>query len=428
MKAIKAWFFIVMFFQGAMVVGQATINTPYSRYGLGELHGKNINTKIEGMGGIAIGMWGPGMLNPANPASYGTIDSAAFVLDASIFGNYVNHRTTLQSENSSLMTLNYVFFGFPVTQWWRTSLGVMPFSKIGYDVKIVVDMSQYNFTNVINSIDGSGGINQFYWGNGFKIGKRLRLGIDATFLFGQARRSSMIYFPDSANIVGTKTQHNTTGSDFVFDYGAQYDIPLGKDQLLTLGVIYANSFNLNAKRSSIAYTLNGGFNGGVEFPLDTLVYEPEYKGTILLPTKFGFGAVFRKNNNWLVGADFEWQNWKKFKSFGQSDSLDNAYRISVGGQITPKHTSISSLLKRITYRAGFNYNNSYLNLFGHSINEYGITFGVTFPMKRSRTTLDLAVEVGTRGTTQDHLIQENYVRFSFAVAIFENWFQKRKYR
>jgi len=82
MKAIKAWFFILMFFQGTMVIGQATINTPYSRYGLGELHGKNINTKIQGMGGVALGMWGGGMINPANPASYATIDSASFVLDA----------------------------------------------------------------------------------------------------------------------------------------------------------------------------------------------------------------------------------------------------------------------------------------------------------------------------------------------------------
>jgi len=428
MKAIKACLFLLLFFPGVVLMSQTTINSPYSRYGLGEMHGKNINTKIQGMGGISIGMWSPGMVNPANPASYGKIDSAAFVLDASIFGVFVNHRTSFQSENSNLITLNYLFFGFPVTRWWRTSLGVMPFSKIGYDVKITVDMSQYNFNNVINSIDGSGGLNQFYWGNGFNIGKHLRLGFDATYLFGEGRRSSMVYFPDSAYIVGTKTQNNTIGSDFIFDYGAQYDIPVGKDQILTLGVIYANSFNLKARRSSIAYTLNGGFNGDVEIPFDTLLYVPEYKGTLLLPSRFGFGAVFRKSDKWMIGIDYEWQNWKKFKSFGQTDSLDNSWRIAVGGQITPNHTSISSLLKRMTYRAGFHYNDSYLSLLGHPINNYGITFGVTFPIKRSKTTIDFSFEIGKRGTMKDNLIQENYVQFSLAVAIFENWFQKRRYR
>ncbi len=427
MKIIKAGFLIFLFFQVAALAGQ-TINSPYSRFGLGELHGKNINTKIQGMGGVSIAMWNSGMLNPANPASYGKIDSASFILDVSLFGVYTNQRTSLQSESSNLMTLNYVFFGFPVTRWWRTSLGIMPFSKMGYDVKLAIDMSQYNFTNVINEIKGDGGINRFYWGNGFNIGKHLRLGIDATFLFGRAQRSSQVYFPDSLYIAGTKIENSTTGEDFIFDYGIQYDIPLGNDQLITLGAIYANKFNLNAKRSTIAYTLNGGFNGDVEFPLDTLLYEPESEGAIILPSRFGVGVVYRKQDKWLVGADFEWQNWEKFRAFGLNDSLDNAWRASIGGQLTPKHTSISSLLKRMTYRAGFHYEDSYVNLYGHSINQYGITIGVTFPMKRSKTTIDLAIEAGTRGTTKDNLIQENYVRFSFAVAIFENWFQKRKYQ
>ena len=428
MKIIKTGFFVFLFFQVAVLSGQTTINTPYSRYGLGELHGKNINTKIQGMGGISIAMWQSGLLNPANPASYGKIDSASFILDVSLFGIYTTHKTTLQKESSNLMTLNYIFFGFPVTRWWRTSLGIMPYSKKGYDVKLEVDMSQYNFTNVVNEISGKGGINRFYWGNGFNIGKHLRIGIDATFLFGQSESSSMIYFPDSAYIAGTKSLSKTRGEDFVFDYGIQYDLPLGNDQMLTLGAVYANKFNLKAKRSAIIYTLNGGFNGDVDYPLDTLLYEEEYTGNIVLPTRFGVGAVYRKGERWLAGADFEWQNWQKFTSFGVNDSLDNAWRISVGGQLLPKHTTLSSLFKRMTYRAGFHYDNSYVNLRGHSINQYGITFGVTFPMKRSKTTIDLAIEAGTRGTIKDNLIQENYVRFSFAVAIFENWFQKRKYQ
>ena len=82
----------------------------------------------------------------------------------------------------------------------------------------------------------------------------------------------------------------------------------------------------------------------------------------------------------------------------------------------------------MTYRLGFRYENSYLNLFGNQINEYGISFGFGFPMKKSRTALDLSFEYGGRGTTNDNLIQENFVNVTFGVAIFENWFHKRKYR
>ena len=58
-------------------------------------------------------------------------------------------------------------FGFPVTKWWKSSLGMLPFSKIGYDVKIFIPVDK--FSNVINEIEGDGGLNQFFWGNGFKI-------------------------------------------------------------------------------------------------------------------------------------------------------------------------------------------------------------------------------------------------------------------
>jgi hypothetical protein len=82
----------------------------------------------------------------------------------------------------------------------------------------------------------------------------------------------------------------------------------------------------------------------------------------------------------------------------------------------------------MSYRVGIKYINSYLSLFGNDINEYGISFGFGFPIKRSQTELDLSFEIGRRGTTKDGLIQENYVNIIFGVSIDEHWFHKRKYR
>ena len=62
------------------------------------------------------------------------------------------------------------------------------------------------------------------------------------------------------------------------------------------------------------------------------------------------------------------------------------------------------------------------------MNEYGISFGLTFPMKKSKTTIDLGIEAGSRGTTQAGLIKENFINFNFGVSISESWFHKRKYR
>jgi hypothetical protein len=237
-----------------------------------------------------------------------------------------------------------------------------------------------------------------------------------------------VYFPDSIYIFGTKAISSTKGSDFVFDYGLQYDIHFNKDRILTLGLIYSNQWNMNAKIEYTAYTFTGGYGDVIEMVKDTIAYSPDTKGKIVIPQRAGVGFTFLQKNMWMVGADFEWQNWEKYTAFGKTDSLDNSWRFAVGGRFTPKHTSISSLGKRITYRAGFRYYNSYLSIFSHPINEYGISFELTFPMKKTKTTIDLGFEIGKRGTKADGLIQETFFNMSLGFSIRESWFHKRKYQ
>ena len=410
-----------------ILVAQSTINSPYSRYGLGELRGENVSAYLKGMGGISIGMNDPTMINPANPASYAVFDSLSFVIEAGLRANFVTLQTDQLSENSQSATLSYILMGFPITKWWKTSIGIFPYSKIGYNVDITIDMSEYEFSDILNELEGEGGINRLYWGNAFNIGKNLRLGIDSYYIFGNGSRNSTVHFLDSLNIYGTKVESSTRGSDFIFDYGLQYDLHLGGTDVLTLGVIYANKFNVNATRKYLSQTITGGYYDIVEEIKDTVEYRPDEKGSFVIPPKFGFGAVYKKPGSWLVGVDFEWQKWSDYEVFGVPDSLNNSMRIALGGEFTPDHTSISTIFKRMTYRAGARYEQTYLSLRGNQVNEFGISFGLTFPLKKSKTTLDLGLEVGKRGTTKDKLIQENFFSINFGVSIQEHWFYKRKY-
>ncbi|MEJ2594790.1 MAG: hypothetical protein P8100_06610 [bacterium] len=258
MKVEKAGILVFLLMLGIFLQAQK-INSPYSRYGVGRLSGENVNAAIKAMGGISIGFARPELINPTNPASYATFDSTSFLFQVGIFGNLTTHKTLYQSESSNFATLNYILIGFPVTKWWSSSLGIMPFSKIGYDVRVLIPVE--DFSNVYNEIYGDCGLNRFYWGNGFNLTKNLRLGVDATFLFGEATRSSRVSFPDSVLIQQTRADSKTRGSDFIFDYGLQYDIHLKDEKLLTLGLVYANTYYLKAKREYIVYTTAGGTTG-----------------------------------------------------------------------------------------------------------------------------------------------------------------------
>jgi len=426
MKKIKLYLLLVIATLSANAFAQTGINSPYSRYGLGQLNDKNVNSAAMGMGGLSVATHDPTALNPANPASYGSLDSSSFLFEIGVAGNITTLKTTALSESGYDATLSYIFAGFPITRWWKSGIGIMPYSKIGYNIETLVEVD--NFSNVVHSFNGDGGLNQVFWGNGFNVTNKLRAGINITYLFGQSSRSSMVYYPDSVFIFGTKVESKIRGGGFIFDYGVQYDININKTTQATIGVTYANEFNLNATRTYLSKTLTGGFGDEVESVKDTIEYITDEKGTIVIPQRFGVGVVVKKEGRWLVGMDFEWQNWKEFAVYDIADTLINSFHVTLGGEFMPKHTNISSLFKRMTYRGGIRYNQSYLKFGETRINEFGISFGIGFPMKKSKTGLELGVEFGKRGTTNNSLIQEDFMNMSLGISIQEHWFHKRRYK
>ena len=102
--------------------------------------------------------------------------------------------------------------------------------------------------------------------------------------------------------------------------------------------------------------------------------------------------------------------------------------ISVGGQFIPNKYSIFSYWEKVNYRFGLRYSESYLQLNDHQINEVGLSLGMGFPLWKTKSTLNFGIEVGKKGTILDDLIQENYVKFTFGIAFYQNWFIKRKYQ
>jgi len=418
------WIFVLV---QLTVLSQNRINSPYSYYGLGDLSGRSVNNISRSMGGISIGYSDPRHINPNNAASYGVFDSTFFVFETGIKAEAGTLSSLYKSENSSSVTLSYILMGFQVTNWWKTSLGLLPFSEIGYNIDITVDMSQYNFTNIINNLDGEGRINQVYWGNAFKVSKNFRVGANINYTFGQGSFKSLIYFADSINILGTRTVRDIILHDFVYDFGAQYDIHFGDKKKLTLGAIFAPSVNAKATRNTLGKTLFGGYQD-VDYDKDTIFYIPDEEGSVVIPMRTGFGMTYSRKGIWMTGFDFEYQQWEKFKSFGVSDSISNTWKVSLGGQYTPVHTTLSPLFKKMTYRAGLHYGLSYLTLRGHQLNEFGISIGTEFPVRKSRTTISLSAEYRSRGTTNFGLLRESFVNFSLGLSINEQWFYKRKYK
>lgn len=410
----------------AMSLHAQDINAPFSRYGLGRLYGENVSAQQQGMGGISMGIADPFIINPANPASYGNFETQRFVFQAGILSDFGSLNTTQNSEPYNYMTLGHIVMGFPVTKWWRSSFGALPYSKIGYDVYYNFEVP--NWSSMTSERWGTGGLTRVYWGNGFNISHNLRFGVNLSYVFGNVSYYNMVYSQDSLEVFDTKTTQYLQLGGLLYDWGIQYDIHMKKGRKMTLGAVFSNKANISGSSYFLATSVTGGHGSTPDVVKDTIQYIPNSKGSVLIPAHYGVGFSYSQPGHWLIGADVEWQNWSNYRTFGQSDSLQQSLTIAVGGEYIPKHTNISHLGKRMTYRLGARYQQSYLSLHGLSVNEFAVTGGVQFPFKRKESNINIGFEIGSRGSLQNSLIRNNFFDFTFGINIVQNWFFKVKYR
>lgn len=424
-KLRKVTLLIIAIIFGISIYAQTGIDSPYSRFGVGTLGTKSPHAAQQAMGGIGNAIGTNRYVNHANPASYMRFDSLSFLFNAGMNLSAATYRTTTQTETGNYAQLSYFSAGFPITRWWKMGVGLIPYSRIGFNVGSPGITEQDLIFN--KAYEGSGGLNQLYFGSAFKLHKNLSLGVNANYVFGRNTLSSLLYFPGSTYIANTKVESRLLASDFIFDYGLLYNAKISDQTTLSLGLVYGQKINLNVEREYLVQSQFGGIDGSVAYVLDTIFYAEVQKGKLLLPPKAGFGVALEKSGRYMAGMDFNWQNWENYQLLGNSDSLINSWNIAAGGHFIPKHTTISPYWKKVTYRAGTRYNQTYLKINGQPINEFGISFGVGLPLPRSFTTVDLSLEVGRRGTTASNLINETFVNFTLGVSIYERWFVKRRY-
>ena len=413
---------MIMLFVGINVYGQSDLSSPYSRFGLGDISTGSPNTILKGMGGVSNAMSGRTLLNPNNPASYASLDTLSFVFDAGFYIKTANYSTNKLTEKGSNASFDYASVGMSLSRWWKIGLGIMPYSNREYNV--ITDHYDLGFYNV--AFQGEGGISKVFFANGFKITKDLSVGVTASYIFGTLIDNTTIYFPDSTYYLNGRRSIDMRISDFKFDYGLMYKLPISSCDV-TLGFTYTQGSDIASKRDLFIRNMFKGYGNLAENPIDTLQYIEDEIVNISLPHGFGGGVSVGKKG-WLVGADFNWAGWKGFEMNGVNDSLQNSWNVAIGGSFKPESTSISKYYKKITYRAGFHFDQTYYNIYGQSINKYGVTLGVGLPVPRSLTSFNVAVEFGSMGTTKNNLVKETYFNISISMSIYDRWFMKKKYQ
>ena len=160
---------------------------------------------------------------------------------------------------------------------------------------------------------------------------------------------------------------------------------------------------------------------GIELVKDSVLTVSNQKGEITMPSYYRFGTMYSVGETWRIGADFNYINWAKFEKFGVKDSLSNSYSMHLGGEYA---------MEKIKLMAGLQSSKTFLDLREQQLDDVSFTFGISlvklFSIKPP-VFINLAFEVGQRGTEDANLIKEQYTRFTFGLSISDIWFRKPKY-
>ncbi len=450
---------------GLQMSAKAQENSPYSRYGLGDLS-PNHNIFTRGMGGISAGVAEFNTLDPndankintfrlqptnstginfTNPASLSTIGNTIFDVGVDVNYRILKSTSPAKKFTSANTYVSYLQLAFPLATpkmrkkdiGWGMSLGLKPVSRISY--KILENKREPNIgDSTVTLYEGSGGVNQAFLGTGLKI-KNFSIGINAGYIFGSKEISA------AKSIVNDTTFHyssnhadKTTFGGFFINGGVQYDFILakvGKEVTRNLRVgVYGNmQQNINASNDLVRETIIYD-QSGAQYRLDS-VYENNVKGKIKYPAMVAIGGVYQ-DANWLIGADFEYGNWAGYRFYGKSDLVQDNWTIRVGTQYFPAKASKATrkYLNFVKYRVGAYYGRDYIKISTANRPEYGFTIGTGMTLtsiKRQNpyagyVVLNTALEFGSRGNKQTN-VRESLARFSIGISMNARWFQKAKY-
>lgn len=409
--------FVVFITNATNLFSQGNSQSPYTRFGIGDIVSKNFG-QSKGLGKSSIALFDNEHINIINPATYGSFDSLNFVFEVGLFNNFTKYKTEYSSTYNNNTNLNYLAFGFPITRWWSAAVSLNPYSNVGYN--IVTSDSTSHLGKVNYKYVGAGGVNQFIIGNSFKPVKNLYLGVNVSYLFGSLVYSKNADIVENVNSFDYYYYDSTIVKDLYFDFGLLYKFDLKENNYLTIGAIFNNYKNITVSKTSFA-RLSG--NGSTSIIKQSQDEEGIYK----FPMNYGLALSYNIDNKLIFTADFITQKWSEAEFFGQTDTMKDSRFISAGIEYIPNKSSINNYFKKIRYRFGGYYSDTYLNLNNNQLNDYGITIGLGLPLRKSKSNLNVSFELGQRGTISNNLIKETYAIVGLNLTLHDFWFMKRKF-
>jgi len=433
-------------------------NSPYSRFGMGDIVDRNFMSS-QFMGGLGASLSDPYQINIVNPASFGSLAATSF--DIGLFAENSNLRDGISPNNpvrspyQSLWkgNLSYLSLAIPLqnrlndlldrkksTVSVATGFSLMPYSTVGYNVKL--ESFDDDIGLIKKRFEGSGGTYQFLWSNGIRLDK-FSFGMNLGYLFGKLENKRVVEFEPTQPFFITELSETNRVNGFLWNAGVMYSLHLNKapevsnadfvPKRITFGLHGNSSTGFTTTTSSFQGAVLAGSEATFLVPIrDSLNSTDEdivTSGT--LPAEIGIGATYFHGEKFALGFNYSATSWSQLEASFVNNKLNNTSKLSFGGFYRPNYKSIGNYFERVYYRFGV-----YLNQVPNEvpldadqiIRDFGISVGVGLPFfyQRKVSHANLGITYGWLG--QGTPVEERYLRLSFSFTFNDDeWLLKRKY-
>lgn len=413
-KNLIIYILLAFLSKGIIAQTNSLSSSPYSLYGLG-LSNEISTGKTNGLGGFGIAIPSSAFISNSNPASYAAIPLNSFFFD---FGLKAQTNTLSENGNSNsnvIANFSNIAFAFPLTKKSGIGITLIPFTNVGYSIENIESDIEGSSRTFLSNIDGSGGINNVMINYGYAVSNNLRLGLNASGLFGKITQRESDILPNNVLIIEDESFY----SGFRLGTGFQYD--------LSKNFILGGIFNLPSK-------LNGSKESTIsQYTLDETVDLSDSNNTsnnkiddFKLPAELGFGIQTKFKNDFSLNIDYKKSFWN---STNQSDKLGNYVdqdAFGFGLQYA-REKKVSKFFNNLEYRVGFNYNNGNLEINNKRVNNNSLNLGIGIPFNNgTNSMINIGYSYGNKGQITNGLIKENYHLFTLNLSLEGIWFQKSK--
>lgn len=408
----KKVFLILTIACSNILLGQNNTNSPYSIFGLG-IENKTSTGNLSALGNTGIANDSRTQINITNPASLGNINKKSFLYEFGVNAVKSTFKDESTSESQNTGNISHVAIAFPIKNNWGIGLGVLPETKVGYNLTTESSI-EGSIDSFSSNFIGEGGINNFYIATGIKFGKKVSVGLEASFLFGTINELNTI---TSTSVFTINDENHYTGLNL--KTGFQYAF-LNKQKTVIGGTLEIPA-NLNGTQTRNTTRVNA-----LGITDNTQIDEKTDLNDFNLPIISGIGITSEIYKDFTASLDFTKLLWEDTDQADNDDQFVNQEIYAFGLEYAPSKKKLK-YFNRLKYRFGFNYNTGFLHISDEQINSYFLSLGVGIPLNQNRGDLiNLSYSYGKQGEINDDLIQENFHKITLNLSLVGKWFKERK--